>query len=117
MIIYLASNLKKNEILDQLETAENIGLFNQIDENDLSSQADGITKCCKNLGVILYPELKDLGVELVQIFRIKDSDLYCGVCIGNDRVVLGTVSDYLQMVDKQTGTVINTTKFEGHACR
>ncbi|XP_076117532.1 uncharacterized protein LOC143085186 [Mytilus galloprovincialis] len=104
----------KNEILEHLETAENIGRFDKIEKNDLAGQADDVFKCCKVLGVKLYPEYEDVRVELIETFHINGSDLCCGVCIGNDHIVLGTNSEQLQIVDKKTGTVVtNTTELSG----
>ncbi|XP_063416025.1 uncharacterized protein LOC134697672 [Mytilus trossulus] len=104
----------KNEILQHFETTENIGRFEKIEKNDLAGQADDIYKCCKVLGVKLNPEYEDVRVELVETFHINDSDLYCGVCIGNDHIVLGTSSEQLQIVDKKTGIVVtNTTELSG----
>ncbi|CAC5414574.1 unnamed protein product [Mytilus coruscus] len=107
----------KNRILEHMGTAENIGTFNKIEENDLAGEADDIYKCCKILDVTPYPEYENVSVELVETYHINGSELYCGVCIGNDHIVLGTESEKLQMVDKKTGTVINTTEFSGEPRR
>ncbi|CAC5414571.1 unnamed protein product [Mytilus coruscus] len=108
----------KNEILEQLETAENTLIFDK-SEHDLGDQVKDIRKCCKALGIIYQPKFKDIKVELIQVFHIEGSDLSCGVCVGDDYIILGNRStkNILQVLDKKTGRVINTVKFSENTCR
>ncbi|XP_063416027.1 uncharacterized protein LOC134697674 [Mytilus trossulus] len=110
--------LAKNEMLEQLETAENLLLFEK-SEHDLGDQMKDIRKCCKALGIIYQPMFKDIKVELVQVFHIEGSDLSCGVCVGEDHIILGNRStkDIIQVFDKKSGLVINTVKFSENTCR
>ncbi|CAG2214220.1 TRIM56 [Mytilus edulis] len=108
----------KNEILEQLDTADSMGILNKT-EHDLGDQIKEIRNCCKNLGIICLPKFIDIGVELVKTFHIEGSDLSCGVCVGEDHMILGNRSskNILQVFDKKTGLVINTAKIEKDACR
>ncbi|XP_063416026.1 E3 ubiquitin-protein ligase TRIM45-like [Mytilus trossulus] len=108
----------KNEILEQLETADSIGMLNKT-ELYLGDQITDIRNCCKTLGIKYLPNFKDIGVELVKTFHIKGSALSCGVCVGEDHIILGnrSLKNILQMFDKKSGLVISTANFEVDACR
>ncbi|XP_076117533.1 E3 ubiquitin-protein ligase TRIM45-like [Mytilus galloprovincialis] len=108
----------KTEILEQLETADTIGMLNKT-ELDLGDQITDIRNCCKTLGIKCRPNFIDIGVELVKTFHIKGSYLSCGVCVGKDHIILGnrSLKNILQVFEKKSGFVINTAKIAVDACR
>ncbi|CAC5414572.1 TRIM32 [Mytilus coruscus] len=95
-----------------------MGILNKT-EHDVGDQIKDIRNCCKKLGIKCLSQFTDIQVELVKTFHIEGSDLSCGVCVGDDHIILGNRSskNILQVFDKKTGHVINTTKFEQDACR
>ncbi|XP_063420278.1 uncharacterized protein LOC134705490 [Mytilus trossulus] len=111
-------NLKRSEIVEQLQTAEILTTLEQTKEL-LVDQTSDIFKLCKELGVFTCYTFEELSLRKVNTFYLKGSDIGCGISIGDEYIVVGdrTNEKKLHMLDKHTGTIIDSKVLTGNVKR
>ncbi|XP_052092434.1 tripartite motif-containing protein 45-like [Mytilus californianus] len=107
-------NLKRNERIEQLQTAEILGTLEQTKEL-LVDQTLDIFKVCKDLGVFTCHTFEELSVKKLNTFSFKGSAMRCGVYISDKYIVVGdgATEVKLHMLDKHTGAIIDSKVLTG----